>query len=105
GPAGLAAAQQCVVHGVTCLLLDEQDGKGGQIYRNITRSSFEHQEILGPEYKAGLELVQLATHDLVDYRPRSTVWQVTRNKTVSFTQAGRSQTVQADRIILATGAM
>lgn len=105
GPAGLAAAQHCAMHDIACLLLDEQDGKGGQIYRNITRSSSEHQAILGTEYQAGLELAQSATHELVDYRPGCIVWQITRDKTVSFTHDGRTQTVQADRIILATGAM
>src|SRR5690625_4138077 len=83
GPAGLAAAQHCAMHDIACLLLDEQDGKGGQIYRNITRSSSEHQAILGTEYQAGLELAQLATHELVDYRPGCIVWQITRDKTVS----------------------
>lgn len=105
GPAGMAAAKECASKGIKCLLLDEQSSKGGQIYRSITETSPQHQEILGDDYIAGKSLTLDSDHHLIDYSPNSTVWQVTRDKKVSFKRNSKSQTVQANNIILATGAM
>lgn len=105
GPAGMAAAKECADNGLACLLLDEQHSKGGQIYRSITETSDKHQNILGDDYIAGSKLAKACEHDLIEYAPGSTVWQVTRDKKVNYKRHGRSYTVQAGSIILATGAM
>ena len=39
GPAGMAAARQAADAGLSVVLLDEQPGPGGQIYRDITCAS------------------------------------------------------------------
>src|SRR5690625_4534358 len=105
GPAGLAAAKKCAEHGLKCLLLDEQKSKGGQIYRAITETSAQHQKILGQDYIAGKRLVSESESELIQYVPNATVWQVTRDRTVSYKKKGKSFTVAADNIILATGAV
>lgn len=104
GPAGMSAAAECARYGVRCLVLDEQDSMGGQIYRSITKTDAQRQSILGEDYSAGAAIAQAAHHSLIDYRPGSTVWQVTREREVSFKSKGQSHTVSADHIILATGA-
>src|SRR5690625_2670702 len=105
GPAGVAAARQCAAHGLESLLLDEQPSKGGQIYRAITKTSDGHQKILGDDYMAGRTLMGQVDDKLITYLPNSTVWQVTRDKLVSFKRNGKSTTVQAEHIVLATGAI
>ena len=60
GPAGMAAAITAREHGLSVLILDEQDNAGGQIFRNIEgieknlNSEFRK---LGDEYKSGWSLV------------------------------------------------
>lgn len=105
GPAGLSAASECAQHGIKTLLLDEQNSMGGQIYRSITRTNAKRKAILGPDYVAGEKIAEAAKNPLIDYSPNSTVWQVNRDRQVSYKKDGKSITVQADHIILATGAM
>jgi NADPH-dependent 2,4-dienoyl-CoA reductase/sulfur reductase-like enzyme len=105
GPAGLAAADTALAHGTEVMLLDEQPGPGGQIYRNIAEADEAQRKILGPDYTQGKSLLAVLERDGLDYRPGATVWEVTPDRTVCFTQGGKARAVSADRIILATGAM
>lgn len=105
GPAGLAAAVECARHGQKVLLLDEQAEMGGQIYRAVQRVDQERKKILGEDYMKGAALAAAAQHELITYLPSSVVWQVTREKEVSFKRNGASQTIAAEHIILATGAL
>jgi NADPH-dependent 2,4-dienoyl-CoA reductase/sulfur reductase-like enzyme len=105
GPAGLAAADTALAHGKEVMLLDEQPGPGGQIYRNIAKADGAQRRILGPDYAQGESLLAVMERDGLDYRPGATVWEVTPDRTVYFTQSGKVRAVTAGRIILATGAM
>jgi len=105
GPAGLAAGDTALAHGVAVTLLDEQTGPGGQIYRNIAEADEGQRKILGPDYAQGESLLAVLERDGLDYRPGTTVWEVTPDRTVCFTQGGKARAVSADRIIVATGAM
>ena len=105
GPAGLAAADTALSHGHAVMLLDEQPGPGGQIYRNIAGSDEQRKGILGPDYAHGEGLLGVLGRDGFEYCPGATVWEVTPERAVHFTQAGRARAVTADRILLATGAM
>lgn len=105
GPAGLAAADTALGHGMKVMLLDEQPGPGGQIYRNIAEAEEAQRRILGPDYAQGESLLAVLERDGLDYRRGATVWEVTPDRTVYYTQGGRARAVTADRIILATGAM
>ena len=93
GPAGLAAADTALGHGVAVMLLDEQPGPGGQIYRNIAEADEAQKRILGPDYAQGERLLAVLERDGLDYRPGATVWEVTPDRTVYFTEGGRARVV------------
>ncbi len=105
GPAGLCAAAEATAAGVETLLLDEQTAPGGQIYRAIGRASPERQAILGSDYGRGARLLEVLDSGCLDYRPSASVWQVTPEREVYFTIAGQAQSLRAERIVLASGAM
>lgn len=105
GPAGLAAATLLAEHQANVLLLDEQPAPGGQIYRGIERASERLLQTLGDDYRHGATLVERFRASAATYRPGCFVWQVTPRREVWFSEAGHSQTIQADSVILATGAM
>lgn len=105
GPAGLAAADTALSHGKKVMLLDEQEGPGGQIYRSIEGGIEERWRILGAEYAQGQSLMLALQRTGLDYRPAATVWEVTPDRRVLFSQAGKAYCISANRIILATGAM
>lgn len=105
GPAGMAAATEGRRQGLSVLLIDEQDAVGGQIYRHITQSGSERRAILGPDYTRGQGIAQGFVESGADYWPRTAVWQVGRERLVHALRDGQSVSIQADAIILATGAM
>ena len=57
GPAGMAAAALAAKLGLDTLLIDEQEGPGGQIYRAIERADTTGLSPLGADYLAGQPLV------------------------------------------------
>ena len=105
GPAGLAAATQAVQAGLSVILLDDQDAVGGQIYRAIERSDAQRREILGPDYSAGAALADAFTHCGARHLPNASVWQVTRERTVHYLRDGKVGSIEAKRVVLATGAL
>ncbi|HWL28956.1 MAG TPA: NAD(P)/FAD-dependent oxidoreductase [Burkholderiaceae bacterium] len=105
GPAGMAAATVCAEHGLNVAILDDQATPGGQIYRGITLASRKMREVLGPDYCAGDALVAPLLDGRINYMPDTAVWEVTRDKTLHLTQGGRSSSLQADYVVLSTGAM
>lgn len=107
GPAGLAAATTLVRHGAKVVLLDEQPTPGGQIYRGIEALAQRDPAllaVLGPDYARGLDLVGEMRSSGADYRPGSSVWQVTPEKQVWYSRDGASQGLTAKIVLLATGA-
>ncbi len=107
GPAGLAAATVLSDQQVRVLLLDEQAAPGGQIFRNIEQARAHPMRLaaLGVDYARGADLVARFRAGSATYQPGSLVWQVTPQREVWFSRAGRSAAVQAGAVILATGAM
>ena len=107
GPAGLAAATVAAGQGASTLLLDEQPAVGGQIYRAIerTRNATELRRVLGPDFTHGDDLVARYHASGAEYAPGSAVWQITADREVWSTRAGKSQASRAGAVILATGAM
>lgn len=107
GPAGLAAATLLAEQRARVLLLDEQDAPGGQIYRGIERAGDSPALFLalGEDYHLGTALAARFRESEAGYRPRSSVWQVTPDHEVWFSEGGRSHLVRAGVVILATGAM
>jgi NADPH-dependent 2,4-dienoyl-CoA reductase/sulfur reductase-like enzyme len=104
GPAGLAAATTAAALGCATVVIDEQPGPGGQIYRGLGRSPLADPALLGPDYRRGEDLLGRFREQAVDSLERATVWQVTRGREIGLTQAGRARFLRARRIVLATGA-
>ena len=76
GPAGMAAAAEAGIYGLSVMVLGEQCFPGGQMYRGIERIGSDILNLLGPDYKGGRELVQQFRETSVEYVPGATVWQV-----------------------------
>ncbi|UXI03279.1 NAD(P)/FAD-dependent oxidoreductase [Photobacterium sp. TY1-4] len=105
GPAGMAAATQCANAGASVVLLDEQARAGGQIYRAITADGHPLSEVLGPDYLHGATLVQALDAAPLEHITEATIWRVDTDRTVYWSRHGKSEQLQAKRIILATGAI
>jgi NADPH-dependent 2,4-dienoyl-CoA reductase/sulfur reductase-like enzyme len=103
GPAGIAAAVLAAELGLDTVLVDEQDQPGGQVYRAIERA--EPDTPLGPDYLAGRPLAAALRASRVDYRPGTNLWHVDPDGTLFLENAGRTETVTARRVLLATGAI
>ncbi|MFC4278404.1 FAD-dependent oxidoreductase [Achromobacter aloeverae] len=105
GPAGLSAAVEARRAGLTVAVLDEQQRVGGQIYRAIENASDRRREVLGPDYAQGAELAKAFSSCGAAHLAGAAVWNVDRDKTVSYLQDGRGKTVQGRGIVIAGGAM
>ena len=104
GPAGLSAAAFAAKAGARAVLLDEQMEAGGQIYRGVGSASKTQLELLGKDYRAGKTLLEPLASDRIDHIRGATVWEVTREKTVSYSVNGMAAQLAAKCIIVATGA-
>ncbi|ROM83089.1 FAD/NAD(P)-binding oxidoreductase [Pseudomonas brassicacearum] len=105
GAAGMAAATRLAGLGLQVVLLDEQGSPGGQIYRGISLAPLSRRDLLGPDYAQGNEWVQALAASSVRYEKGASVWQVTRERQVSYLREGRLYTLDAKAVLLATGAM
>lgn len=105
GPAGMSGATTLAGLGLKVVLLDEQGSPGGQIYRGITLAPLSRRDLLGPDYAHGNELAQALASSSVRYEKGASVWQVTRERQVSYLRDGRLYTLDAKAVLLATGAM
>jgi octopine oxidase subunit A len=107
GPAGMAAAAQAAGLGLDTLVLDEQEGPGGQIYRAVEKAG--DGSPLGADYLAGRALVAALRGSRARYRPAATVWHIdpaaAGGVALSLLIDGRSETVTARHLLLATGAL
>ena len=105
GPAGLAAAATSAEAGLSTLLLDENAGPSGQVWRAITSTPVTERDRLGADYWAGANLVQAVRSSGAEIIQRATVWSLDRNLEVGVSIGGASSLVKARRVILATGAL
>jgi octopine oxidase subunit A len=104
GPAGLAAAVATAQAGLATLVLDENAGPGGQIYRAIT-STATRRDILGADYWQGERLVAQARASGATFVHGATVWSLDRDRQIAVSVDGQSRSLTARRVILATGAL
>jgi thioredoxin reductase/bacterioferritin-associated ferredoxin len=104
GPAGLAASATAAGAGLSTLLLDENAGPGGQVWRAITSTPVKNKAVLGEDYWAGADIAQAARDSGAEIIHRATVWSLDRNLELGISVAGGSAFVKARRVILATGA-
>jgi octopine oxidase subunit A len=105
GPAGLAAAATAAEAGLSTLLLDENAGPGGQVWRAIASTPVTERDRLGADYWAGADLVDAVRSSSAEIIQRATVWSLDRNLEVGVSVGGTSSFVKARRVILATGAL
>ncbi len=105
GPAGLAAASVTAAAGLSTLVFDENPAAGGQIYRNVAAAPESRARLLGDDYGAGRTLIDEAGRAGARLLSGATVWSLDAGLELGVTVDGRAQTVQAGRVILATGAI
>jgi NADPH-dependent 2,4-dienoyl-CoA reductase/sulfur reductase-like enzyme/bacterioferritin-associated ferredoxin len=105
GPAGLAAAALAARAGVSTVLLDENAGIGGQIYRAITSTPVRDRTVLGEDYWAGAVLAEEAKASGALIVTGATVWSLDPARQVGVSIAGETRLIQARRVIVATGSL
>ena len=105
GPAGLAAAATAAEAGLLTLLLDENAGPGGQVWRAIASTPVIEPDVLGADYWVGADLVQEARASGAEIIQCATVWSLDRHLDIGISVGGASAFVKARRVILATGAL
>jgi thioredoxin reductase len=106
GPAGIAAADVLVAHGLTPVVIDEGLRPGGQIYRQPRPGlRLDIEAVLGAEagnYRRTHATFQ-SLKDRIDYRPRTAAWAI-EDRTLHTVEDNAAATVGFDAIILAAGA-
>ena len=106
GPAGMAAAVLAAELGLDTVLIDEQPAPGGQIYRGVEGVDESDAALFGADYLAGRELAAALRASTAEYRPATTVWHIDPTEgALSLVADGRSETIAARHILLATGAI
>jgi NADPH-dependent 2,4-dienoyl-CoA reductase/sulfur reductase-like enzyme len=101
----MAAAAQAADLGLSVTVLDEQLRAGGQIYRDVDRVSSLRGDILGADYTYGTRLTKGLLREGVDHLAGAVVWAIEDGFRISYTRRGRAAQIEADRILLATGAL
>lgn len=105
GPAGMAAAAQAAELGLCVTVLDEQPRAGGQIYRDVDRVAPLRGDILGAEYTYGATLTASLKHSAITHLTGAIVWAIEDQFRISYTRDGRGAQLDADHVLLATGAL
>ena len=114
GPAGLAAATTSSELGASTLVLDENAGPGGQIYRAVTSTPVGAREILGEDYWRGAKLATAFRASSSSYARGATVWSVgpaldesgrSEALEIGVSLGGSARLIKAREVILATGAL
>ena len=88
GPAGLAATMIAAEAGLSTLLLDENAGPGGQVWRAIASTPVTERDRLGADYWAGADLVQAVRASGAEIIQRATVWSLDRHLEVGVSVGG-----------------
>lgn len=105
GPAGLSAAITTARAGADTLLIDENGRPGGQLFKQIhkffgSKSHWAGSRGIDIGSKLLAEAMTLGVETWLD----TVVWGFFRDRTLGVLRAGHSSELQADRIVLATGA-
>ncbi|NDW06945.1 NAD(P)/FAD-dependent oxidoreductase [Jiella pacifica] len=105
GPAGMACATEASRAGLSTLVLDEQPRPGGQIYRDIEVSDPGRRALLGKDYGEGARIAEAFRASKAEYRSGAVVWNIDSEKRIDYSAGGRSHSVQAKSLVVATGAI
>ena len=107
GPAGISAAELLVANGLKPILIDEGARAGGQGYRRPADDlALDMTRLMGSEAGryAALHKRFGALHSQIDYRPQTLVWAID-GKHLHLLRDGRAETLDCDRLLIASGAM
>lgn len=104
GPAGMSAAIEAGRLGLSVVVLDEQPRAGGQIYRKIGDTPVSDRAVLGPDYYHGQSLAEAFRRCDCRKLTGVAVWQIDDDGSVFYSRGGRSESLQAQHILIATGA-
>ncbi|WP_237217580.1 NAD(P)/FAD-dependent oxidoreductase, partial [Falsiroseomonas oryziterrae] len=104
GPAGMAAAAEAGGRGLAVLLLDENQGLGGQVHRGVEASPLAAVPALSAVPEAGRALAAAATSADIEFLPGATVWHLDAARRLGVSAGGAARMIAARRVIIATGA-
>lgn len=104
GPAGLSAATVTAGNGLSTLVVDENAGPGGQIWRAIGSTPLRAATVLGEDYWRGASIADRARASGATFLTGATVWSLDAARRVGITQGGSARLIAAQRVIIATGA-
>ena len=105
GPAGMAAATVTATAGLATLVIDENAGPGGQVWRAITTTPVMTRPTLGEDYWRGQPHVAAFEASPAAYLPGATVWSLDRERNIGVSAGGEARLLSARHVIIATGAM
>ena len=103
GPAGMAAALCASDAGADVVLLDEHARPGGAVWRGL--DGVKHHA-LARDYSVGLSMLnRFSAMEMTNYLCNARVWEVTRDRVITYSLDGTARQIAARHIILATGAL
>ncbi len=105
GPAGLAAATVAAAAGLSTVVLDENPGVGGQVWRAATTTPVQDRRVLGEDYWKGQEVVRAFEASGAKHAAGAAVWSLSREREIGVSFGGGARMLEARRVIIATGAL
>ena len=105
GPGGLAAAVCAATHGLSVILINEQDHLGGQIYHSIEHMSEDTKNLLGRDFKYGSRLVDAFKASGAGYSPMTSVVSIDPDRSVVCLKDEKAFEIRAEQVIISAGAM
>ncbi|MCQ2546511.1 MAG: NAD(P)/FAD-dependent oxidoreductase [Clostridia bacterium] len=105
GPAGLSAAIEIAKDGGQVMVFDENDRPGGQLFKQIHKFfGSEHHGAGIRGFRFGEKMLEDCRNLGVDIRLNTVVYGMFPDNELGIVENGKSHTVKAERIIVATGA-
>jgi NADPH-dependent 2,4-dienoyl-CoA reductase/sulfur reductase-like enzyme len=105
GPAGLAAATVTAAAGLSTVVLDDNPGVGGQVWRAVTTTPVQDRRVLGEDYWKGQEIVRAFEASGAKHAAGAAVWSLSREREIGVSFGGGARMLEARRVIIATGAL
>ncbi len=105
GPAGLAAATVAATAGLSTVVLDDNPGPGGQVWRAVTTTPVQDRRVLGDDYWKGQEIVLAFRASGAKHAPGAAVWSLSRDREIGVSFRDGARMLKARRVIIATGAL
>jgi NADPH-dependent 2,4-dienoyl-CoA reductase/sulfur reductase-like enzyme len=99
GPAGMAAAVTARGRGLSVLVLDENNGPGGQVHRAIERRAAKDEQDAD-----GAKLAAAFRSAAVEARFAATLWAIEPGGKAFWSEDGAAKSIAAGRILLCAGA-